>query len=83
LRMRAPGAVPWEYSTSRATSIEFWLLNLQPEGDEPLVHTCPLPAGSCGRPHWALKAVLSLFFQAYAPAMTMVWPVPSNPAARS
>ena len=46
--MRAPGAVPWEYSTSRAISIEFVLLNLHPTELAAPVHTCPLPAGSDG-----------------------------------
>jgi hypothetical protein len=83
LRIRAPGAVPWEYSASSATSIEFCLLNLQPEGVPALVHTWALPDGSGGSPHWLLKLELSLLFQAYAPAITTVWPVPSAPGAWS
>jgi hypothetical protein len=75
--MRAPGAVACAYSTSRAISSEFWLLNLQPTALDDPVQTCPLPTGRPGSPHCVAKAVLSVSFQAYTPAMTMVSPVPS------
>ena len=44
------------------------------------VHTCPLQAGSWGSPHCVLKAVLSVSRHAYAPAMTIVWPLPGKDA---
>jgi hypothetical protein len=37
--------------------------------------------GRPGNPHCVAKLALSLSFQAYAPAMTMVSPVPSKPVA--
>jgi hypothetical protein len=79
--MRARGAVACEYSTSSAISSEFWLLNLQPTELPGPVQTWLLPAGRPGRPHCVEKAALSLSFQAYAPAMTIVSPVPSKPVA--
>ena len=62
--MRAAGAVPWAYSTSSAISSELLLLNAQPEDPDGPVQTWPLPAGSWGRPHWLLKAELSVSFHA-------------------
>ncbi len=77
MRMRAPGVVACEYSTSSAISIEFVLLNLQPMALAGPVQTWPLPAGRPGRAHCVANPVLSVSFHAYTPAMTIVWPVPS------
>ena len=59
------------------------MLNLQPSALAAPVHTCPLPIGRAGKPHCVANVALSLSFHAYAPAMTMVSPVPSKPVALS
>src|SRR5438067_9557746 len=72
----ASGATAWIICTSSVTSIEFDASNAH-AAPEP-AHTCALPAGSAGRPHWLLYVDMSVSFHVYAPAMTTVWPVPVN-----